>query len=182
MPIFATWRPNNENEAKAAIEALEAGTLKVTDVLLGAEIFGGGLFLYLYEEAVGWVLTPKQLPEERRSWKNDLFAYRKETIELLFQRIIQSAELKECKVKGEGLNAAVVLANVWVYRVLAGNECEKSKNGPLALASKGRRRVESAPSPMKKDPNQNSTDSAEIEALINRLERGQLRDEEGGHE
>jgi len=161
---------------------LEAGTLKVTDVLLGAEIFGGGLFLYLYEEAVGWVLTPKQLPEERRSWKNDLFAYRKETIELLFQRIIQSAELKECKVKGEGLNAAVVLANVWVYRVLAGNECEKSKNGPLALASKGRRRVESAPSPMKKDPNQNSTDSAEIEALINRLERGQLRDEEGGHE
>jgi hypothetical protein len=67
-------------------------------------------------------------------------------------------------------------------RVLAGNESEKSKNGPLALASERRRRVESAPSPMKKDPNQNSTDSAEIEALINRLERGQLRDEEGGHE
>ena len=38
------------------------------------------------------------------------------------------------------------------------------------------RRVESAPSPMKKDPDQNSTDSAEIEALITRLERGQLRD------
>ena len=68
------------------------------------------------------------------------------------------------------------------YRVLAGNEPEKSKNGPLALASERRRRVESAPSPMKKDPNQNSTDSAEIEALINRHERGQLRDEEGGHE
>ena len=31
---------------------------------------------------------------------------------------------------------------------------------------------------MKKDPDQNSTDSAEIEALITRLERGQLRDEE----
>jgi hypothetical protein len=29
---------------------------------------------------------------------------------------------------------------------------------------------------MKKDPDQNSTDSAEIEALITRLERGQLRD------
>jgi hypothetical protein len=67
-------------------------------------------------------------------------------------------------------------------RALAGNGREKSKNGPLALASEWRRRVESAPSPMKKDPNQNSTDSAEIEALINRLERGQLRDEEGGHE
>jgi hypothetical protein len=30
---------------------------------------------------------------------------------------------------------------------------------------------------MKKDPDHNSTDSAEIEALITRLERGQLRDE-----
>jgi hypothetical protein len=29
---------------------------------------------------------------------------------------------------------------------------------------------------MKKDPDQNSTDSAEIKALITRLERGQLRD------
>src|SRR5215510_10612446 len=40
------------------------------------------------------------------------------------------------------------------------------------------RRVESAPSPMKKDPDHNSTDSAEIEALITRLEQGQLRDED----
>jgi len=96
---------------------LEAGALKVTDVLIGDEIFGGVLFPYLDEEAGGWVLTPKQLPQERRSWKNDLFAYRKETIELLFQRIIQSAELKECKVKGEGLNGAFVLANVWVYQI-----------------------------------------------------------------
>jgi len=30
---------------------VEAGTLKVTDALLGDEIFGGGLFPYLYEEA-----------------------------------------------------------------------------------------------------------------------------------
>ena len=96
---------------------LEAGTLKVTDVLLGDEIFGGGLFPYLYEEAGGWILTPKQLPEERRSWKKDLFAYCKETIELLFHRIIQSAELKECKVKGEGRTSAFVLANVWVYQI-----------------------------------------------------------------
>jgi len=41
------------------------------------------------------------------------------------------------------------------------------------------RRVESAPSLMKKDPDHNSTDSAEIEALITRIERGQLRDEDG---
>lgn len=117
VPIFAAWHPNNENEANLAIEALEADKLKVTDVLLGDETFGGGLFPYLYEQAGGWVLTSKQLPEERRSWKNDLFAYRKQTIELLFQRILQSAGLKECQVKGEGRNGAFVLANVWLYQV-----------------------------------------------------------------
>ena len=31
---------------------------------------------------------------------------------------------------------------------------------------------------MKNDPDRNSTDSAEIEALITRFERGQLRDED----
>jgi hypothetical protein len=36
-PIFAAWRPNNENEANIAMEALLAGDLKVTDVLLGDE-------------------------------------------------------------------------------------------------------------------------------------------------
>lgn len=117
VPIFAAWRPNNEYEANIAIGALMAGELKVTDVLLGDEAFGGGLFPYLYEEAGGWVLTPKQLPDERRSWKNNLFAYRKETIELLFQRIIQSAELKDCQAKGRGRNGAFVLANVWVYQI-----------------------------------------------------------------
>jgi len=117
VPIFAAWCPNNKNEAQVAIEALEADRLKVTDVLLGDETFGGGLFPYLYEQAGGWVLTSKQLPQARRSWKHDLFAYRKETIELLFQRIIQSAELKECRVKGEGRNGAFVLAQVWLYQV-----------------------------------------------------------------
>lgn len=117
VPIFATWRPNNENEANIAIEALLANKLKVTDVLLGDETFGGGLFPYLYEEAGGWVLSPKQLPQERRSWKDDLYGYRKETIELLFQRIIQALGLKECQVKGEGRNGAFVLASVWLYQI-----------------------------------------------------------------
>jgi hypothetical protein len=117
VPIFAAWRPNNQYEANIAIEALEAGALKVTDVLLGDETFGGGLFPYLYEEAGGWVLTSKQLPTERRSWKHDLFAYRKETIELLFQRIMQAAELRECQVQGEGRNGAFVLSSVWLYQI-----------------------------------------------------------------
>jgi hypothetical protein len=38
------------------------------------------------------------------------------------------------------------------------------------------RRVESTPSLMKKDLDHNSADPAEIEALITRLERGQLRE------
>jgi hypothetical protein len=45
--------------------------------------------------------------------------------------------------------------------VLAETEREKGKKALLALASKWRR-VESAPSPMKKDQDHNSTDSAEI--------------------
>lgn len=117
VPIFAAWRPNNEYEANIALEALLAGQLKVTDVLLGDETYGGGLFPYLYEEAGGWVLSPQQLPEERRSWKDDLYDYRKQTIELLFQRIIQAADLKECQVKGEGRNGAFVLASVWLYQI-----------------------------------------------------------------
>jgi hypothetical protein len=117
VPIFAAWRPNNQGEANLAIEALEAGKLQVGDVLLGDETYGGGLFPYLYAEAGGWVLSPKQLPEKRRSWKNDLYDYRKQTIELLFQRIMQAADLRECRVKGEGRNGAFVLASVWLYQV-----------------------------------------------------------------
>jgi len=47
-------------------------------------------------------LTPQQLPAQRRSWKDALYAYRQQTIELLFQRISQAANLKQCPVKGEG--------------------------------------------------------------------------------
>jgi hypothetical protein len=117
VPIYAAWRPNNEGEATIARQSLAAGDLKIIDLLLGDETYGGGLFPRLYEKAGGWVLTSKQLPKKRRSWKTDLFAYRKQTIELLFQRIIQSGELKECRVKGEGRNGAFVLANVWLYQV-----------------------------------------------------------------
>jgi hypothetical protein len=117
VPVCAAWRLNNEYEAQLAIEALGSGDLKVTDVLLGDETFGSGDFPQLYAEAGGWVLTPLQLPEERRSWKDDLYDYRKQTIELLFQRIMQAAGLKECQVKGEGRNGALVLASVWLYQI-----------------------------------------------------------------
>ena len=99
------------------MEVLLADKLKVTEVLLGDETFGGGLFPDRYEEAGGWVLSPKQLPQERRSWKDDLYDDRKETLELLFQRLIPSADLKECQVKGEGRNGAFVLASVWLDQI-----------------------------------------------------------------
>ena len=111
------WRPNNEHEARIARAAVAGGALKVTDVLVGDETFGGGDFPQLYGEAGGWVLTPKQLSKERRSWKDDLYSYRKQTIELLFQRIMQATGLAECQVKGEGRNGAYVLASVWLYQI-----------------------------------------------------------------
>jgi len=117
VPIWASWRPNNENEAVIAQTALEQQCLPVTDVLLGDDTFGGANFTQAYKEAGGWVLSPKQLPKQRRSWKDDLYDYRKETIELLYQRIIQAAGLKECPVKGNGRNGAIVLASVWVYQI-----------------------------------------------------------------
>ncbi|MGB9179662.1 MAG: hypothetical protein WCB68_10505 [Pyrinomonadaceae bacterium] len=117
VPLFATWRPNDENEARVASQALEVGTLKITDVLLGDQTFGKGDFPQRYAQAGGWVLAPQQLPAERRSWKDDLYDYRKETIELLFQRIIQATDLKQCCVTGEGRNGAFVLVSVWLYQI-----------------------------------------------------------------
>ena len=116
VPLFAAWRANHENEARLAQQAVESGQLPVTDVLLGDTTYGGAPFTAAYAAAGGWVLTPAQLPE-RRTWKHDLSAYRKETIELLFQRVSQAADLKECPVKGCGLNGAFALASVWLYQV-----------------------------------------------------------------
>jgi hypothetical protein len=117
VPLCACWRANNHNEAHVAQAALQAGQLKVPDVLLGDETFGKGTFPDDYAAAGGWVLAPQQLPPAHRSWQNDLYGYRKETIELLFQRILQATDLKECQVQGEGRNGAFVLASVWLYQV-----------------------------------------------------------------
>jgi hypothetical protein len=116
VPLFATWRTNTEGEATITAEALDQQRLPVTSVLLGDETFGGAKLGTAYARQGGWLLTPKQLPKERRSWKHDLFAYRKQTIELLFQRVIQSCELKACPVKGLRRNGAFVLASVWLYQ------------------------------------------------------------------
>ena len=51
------------------------------------------------------------------SWKDDLYDYRKESIELLFQLIIQALGLNECQVKREVRNGAFVLAIVRLYQI-----------------------------------------------------------------
>ena len=44
--------------------------------------------------------------------------YRRETIELLFQRIIQACALKTCPAKGLARTGTFVIASVWLYQVL----------------------------------------------------------------
>jgi hypothetical protein len=114
--VFACWQPNNDNEAQVALAAITAKELPIRDVLHGDQTYASPDFQAAYEQAGGWVLTPKQLPRKRRSWKCDVYDYRKESIELLFQRIIQASDLKACQVKGEGRNGAFVLASVWLYQ------------------------------------------------------------------
>jgi hypothetical protein len=118
VPLFAAWRLNSEGEATAVARALAERNLPVTPVLLGDETFGGAALIASSAGRGGWLLTPRQLSKKRRSWKDDLYAYRKETIELLFQRVIQSADLKACPVKGWSRNGAFVLASVWLYQVI----------------------------------------------------------------
>jgi hypothetical protein len=118
VPLFAAWRRNSEGEATIMASALKEQCLPVTPVLLGDSTFGGATLCASYAESGGWLLTPQQLPQERRSWKDDLYSYRKETIELLFQRVIQSCDLKACPVKGWSRNGAFVLASVWLYQII----------------------------------------------------------------
>jgi hypothetical protein len=118
VPLFATWRSNNQGESTIVKEFLRAERMPVTDVLLGDESFGGKELTALYHKTGGYLLTPKQLPKKNKGWKNDLYDYRKETIELLFQRVIQASDVKECKVKGLGKNGAFVLASVWLYQLV----------------------------------------------------------------
>lgn len=118
VPVFATWTMNDCGEATAVKAALKEERLPVTAVLLGDETFGGKPLTTAYRRAGGFLLTPKQLSQKRRTWKDDLFSYRKETIELLFQRVLQACDLKACPSKGLCPNGAFVLASVWLYQLI----------------------------------------------------------------
>jgi hypothetical protein len=117
VPLFAVWRENSRSEAAILLDELQAGRLQVTAVNLGDVRLAELGLPEEYRQQGGWLLTPKEFAPRRRTWKHDLYDYRKETVELLFQRIIQAFDIKECPVKGKAKNGAFVLASVWLYQI-----------------------------------------------------------------
>ena len=118
VPLFARWCLNSQGEGTILAQALETPTLPLTELLLGDAPFGSADLLAAYGAHQGWLLTPQQLPANPDSWRHALYAYRRETIELLFQRLIQTCDLKACPTKGLARNGTFVLASVWLYQVL----------------------------------------------------------------
>jgi len=118
VPLFARWCPNAMGESTVLEQALAADQVPVTDLLLGDATFGGADLVATYAQQGGWLLTPQQLPTNPKSWQRDLYAYRRETIELLFQRLIQACDLKTCPTKGLARTGTFVIASVWLYQVL----------------------------------------------------------------
>jgi hypothetical protein len=117
-PLFARWCPDSVGESSVSGQALAAEQLPVTELLLGDSTFGGADLVVTYGQHGGWLLTPQQLPADPNAWKHALYAYRRETIELLFQRLIQACDLKACPPKGLARTGTCVIASVWLYQVL----------------------------------------------------------------
>jgi hypothetical protein len=118
VPLFARWCSNAIGESTVLEQALAAEQVPVTELLLGDSTFGGADLVASYALQGGWLLTPQQLPANPESWKHDLYAYRRETIELLFQRIIQACDLKVCPTKGLARTGTFVIASVCLYQGL----------------------------------------------------------------
>ncbi len=118
VPLFARWCPNSVGESTILAQALAAHQLPITEVLLGDSTFGSPALGAAYAQQGGWLFTPQQLPVDPAAWQHELYAYRRETIELLFQRIIQACDLKACPTKGLARTGAFVIASVWLYQAL----------------------------------------------------------------
>jgi hypothetical protein len=118
VPLFARWCPNSRGEGTVLEPALAAHQLPITELLVGDSTFGSPDLVAAYAQHGSWLLTPQQLPANPQSWQHDLYAYRRETIELLFQRIIQTCDLKTCPTKGLARNGTFVIVSVWLYQVL----------------------------------------------------------------
>jgi hypothetical protein len=118
VPLFARWCANAVGESTVLEKALATDQLPITELLLGDSTFGGAGLVAAYAQHGGWLLTPQQLPANPDSWKRDLYAHRRETIELLFQRILQACDLKACPTKGLARSGTFVLTSVWLYQGL----------------------------------------------------------------
>lgn len=130
IPLFATWQPNNRGEGKVFAEALEKGQVAIAPVLLGDESFGTPELVAAYAERGGWLLTPKQLPRVYRTFKHEVYGWRKQTIELLFQRVLQAFDLKKCPTKSLRRNGAFIIASVWAYQAICWSNYQQGK--PIA--------------------------------------------------
>ena len=143
VPLFARWCPNSVGESTVVEQTLAADQLPITELLLGDSTFGGADLVASYALQGGWLLTPQQLPANPDSWKRDRYAYRRETIELLFQRIMQACDLKVCPTKGLARTGTFVIASVWLYQVLYLDNYRQHR--PLAhikeLIAEGRWRI-----------------------------------------
>jgi hypothetical protein len=118
VPLFARWCLNSGGESPVLEEALAADHFPITELLLGDATFGGAALVATYAQHHGWLLTPQQLPANPDSWHHALYAYRRETIELRFQRIMQACDLKVCPAKGLARSGTLVIACVWLYQML----------------------------------------------------------------
>lgn len=127
IPLFATWRPNNRGEGEIFAEALEKEQVVIASVLLGDESFGTPELVAAYGARGGWLWTPKQLPECYRTFKHDVYAWRKQTIELLFQRVMQAFDLKRCPTKSLRRNGAFIITAVWLYQVICWDNYQQGR-------------------------------------------------------
>ena len=118
VPRFARGCPNSVGESTVLEEALSTEPFPVTELLLGDSTFGGADLVALYAQHGGGLLTPQQLPTTSESWQHNLYAYRRETIELLFQRIIPACDLKACPAKGLARTGTFVIASMGLYQGL----------------------------------------------------------------
>ena len=118
VPLFARWCPHAVGESTILAQAVAAHHLPITELRLGDSTFGSPVLVATYGQQGGWLLTPQQLPASPTAWKHDLSAYRRETLGLLFQRLIQACDLKACPAKGLTRAGTFVIARVWLYQVL----------------------------------------------------------------
>jgi hypothetical protein len=130
IPLFATWQPNNRGEGKVFAAALGKEQVAIAPVLLGDESFGTPELVAAYAGCGGWLLTPKQLPRVYKTFKHEVYGWRKQTIELLFQRLLQAFDLRRCPTKSLRRNGAFVIASVWAYQVICWSNYQQGK--PIA--------------------------------------------------